>query len=84
MESEDITRDEYLEIIENQINDKDPIETKKTFERLVNEGFSEEEAKNLLADCIAIEIVDVIQNGKNFNKLRYVLNLANLPKAPQG
>ena len=83
MESDDNLREEYLEIIENQMKDKDPIETKTTFTRLMGEGHSAEDAKNMLADCIAIEVVDVIENGKTFNKIRYVLNLAGLPGEPR-
>lgn len=83
MDEEDDIREEYLQIIENQIEAKDPIETKTTYKRLLDEGHSSDEAMNLLADCIEVEIIDVIQNGKTFNKMRYVLNLASLPNEPR-
>jgi rRNA processing protein Krr1/Pno1 len=83
MEEDENLREEYLEIITNQIENKDPIETRTTYKRLINEGHSSDEAMNLLADCIEIEIIDVIQNGKTFNKMRYVLNLAGLPEEPR-
>lgn len=82
-ESEDILMEECLSIIENQIVNNEPKETKKTLNRLIFEGYEKEEAKLMLANCIAVEIFDVIKNGKTFNQLRYALNLSNLPKEPK-
>ena len=38
-------RDAILEVVENQLHDNDPPETRETFQRLLAETYTEEEAK---------------------------------------
>lgn len=75
-------RDEIFKVIENQINSNTPPETKLTFERLLSLGYNEFEVKQLIGQCIAVEIFDVIKLEKPFNENRYINNLKNLPKKP--
>ncbi len=71
-----------FDIIENQIRDADPAETKQTFSRLVKSGYSEVDAKKYIGQCVAVELFHVMNHQEPFNEKRYVQNLLNLPKEP--
>ncbi len=69
----------YLEIVENQLRDNDPRETRQTFERLRAQGIGEKDAKILIASVIAFETYEMINSGTPFNKERFNQNLNRLP-----
>jgi len=71
-----------LEVVENQIRDLDPPETKQTFDRLVSEGTSEDEARRLIGCVVAAEIFHIMERREEFNRARYVKALSQLPKLP--
>lgn len=71
-----------LETVENQLKSDDPPETKKTLARLKAEGFSDEDARVLLGQAVAVEIYCVLKERKPFNQERFVRNLENLPTQP--
>jgi hypothetical protein len=71
-----------LQVVENQINSNDPPETKQTFNRLVSEGFSNKDAKELIGTVVVAEVFDVMKEGKPFNIERYVNALNKLPETP--
>jgi hypothetical protein len=73
----------FLEIVENQIRDNDPPETKETVQRLVAQGISKQDAKILVAQAVCVEIWDAMTNGVPFNRERFVRNLRHLPNEPQ-
>ncbi len=75
-------RETFLEIVENQLRADDPKETKQTFERLMEEGWSEEDAKKLIAQCVLTEIFMIQKYKKPFDEQRYIFNLKNLPDEP--
>jgi hypothetical protein len=70
------------EMLSNQLNTDDPKAVKETLNRLVQEGWSTEDAMLHLGRCVIVELFDVIQNGKPISHERYVKNLKNLPEAP--
>lgn len=82
MNPQDILKAQFLEVVENQLRENEPKETRKTLERLQAEGYSEIEAKHLIATCVIFEIFDVVQEEKPFNEARYTKNLQRLPKLP--
>ncbi len=82
MEVNEMLREQIFEIIKNQLEANDPPETKATLNRLKKEGFDDFRARQLIGQCVSIEIFDVIKNGKPFNEKRYVKNLKALPKEP--
>ena len=82
MESDKILREQIFGIIENQIKNNDPPETKMTFKRLIKEGYNESDTKKLIAQCVAVELFDVLKNGKTFDEKRFIRNLKQLPKEP--
>jgi len=75
-------REQIFQIIENQIKNNDPPETALTFKRLKKEGFDDFTVKQLIGQCVAVEIYNVMKYKKPFNEERYINNLKNLPKEP--
>jgi hypothetical protein len=71
-----------LETVENQLASGDPPETKATLERLKREGHTDEQARVLLGQAVAVEIYSVLKEKKPFNRERFVRNLQNLPAQP--
>ncbi|MFH2045045.1 MAG: hypothetical protein ABIK92_07850 [Pseudomonadota bacterium] len=71
-----------LEVVDNQLKANEPPETRQTFDRLVSEGYSEEDAKKLIGSVVASEIFDVLKKQKPFNRERFVKALNKLPKLP--
>ena len=69
----------FLEAAENQLRDNDPPETRQTFERLLKEGFNEQDAKILIASAIAAESYAVLKTETAFNRDRFARNLGRLP-----
>ena len=76
-------REVFLEIIDKQIRDNDPPETKQTFDRLISEGISEKEAKDLIGCVVISEIFNVLKNKQDFDLARYIAALNNLPQQPE-
>ena len=68
-----------LEAVENQLRADDPPETKQTFDRLLREGYSEDDAMKLIGRAVATDIYEVLSNKKPFDKERYVKALKELP-----
>jgi peroxiredoxin family protein len=71
-----------FEVIENQIRDDNPREVKQTFQRLLFEGHSKEEAMKLIGCAMCVEIFEIVKSQKPFNESRYVKNLSKLPEIP--
>jgi hypothetical protein len=73
-----------LEVVENQIRDSDPPETRQTVERLQAEGFTEDEARRLISTAVTVEIFHVARDKEPFNRQRFLWNLAHLPRTTLG
>jgi len=71
-----------VEIVDNQLRDYDPPETRHTFERLIAQGISEEDAKIYIAQAVCVEVYDVMKSKKPYNRERYIKNLERLPQEP--
>jgi hypothetical protein len=82
METNENLREQIFDIIENQIRDNNPPETKSTFDRLRKQGYDEFQTRQMIVQCIAVELFDVLKHGKPYNNKRYVKNLKVLPKEP--
>jgi hypothetical protein len=82
MKNNDPLKNQIFEIVENQIRENNPKETKITYERLIELGYSKIESKQFISQCMAIELLDVLEHKKPFNETRYVNNLKELPKEP--
>ena len=71
-----------IEIVENQIRDNDPPETRITLDRLMSLGESRNNSMRYIGAVLAQEIYEVFTNNKPFNEERYIANLKNLPELP--
>jgi hypothetical protein len=71
-----------MQILDNQLSENTPPETRATYERLKRQGIDEEETRRLLACVIAVEIFDVMKNKESFNLSRFTSRLSTLPETP--
>ena len=69
-------------MVQNQIRDLTPRETKQTFERLISEGHSEEQAMRLLGCVVLAEIFEILKQNREFDEERYIQALIALPTLP--
>ena len=83
MDNDELLKDQIFEIIDNQLKANDHPEAKLTYKRLMKEGYSDSETRQMMGACIALELFEVISSGKPYNDDRYTQNLRNLPKKPQ-
>ena len=71
-----------MEVVENQLRNNDPPRTRQTFRRLIEAGYSEEEAKRLIGCVVSAEIFDILKKNEPFNLDRFVKALDKLPEMP--
>ncbi|KVX03079.1 hypothetical protein [Shewanella frigidimarina] len=74
-----MTEETLIEVVENQIADGEPKKVKETLMRLVMTGTPRDEAIQMMACALAIEVFDVMKNGCSFNEIRYGQHLNTLP-----
>ena len=79
MKKNKILNTAIMEVVDNQINGNDPPETKQTFNRLISEGYTEKEAKKLIGSVVAVEIFEVLKQGRPYNQKKFVTSLNTLP-----
>jgi hypothetical protein len=77
-----IARAAIFEIIENQMRDRTPPETKQTYDRLIADGHSNEETTKLIGCVVASEILDILKREQPYDEVRYCAALRALPKMP--
>ena len=83
MQDDDImTGDMLVQTVENQLEEGNPIKVKETLMRLMMTGTSREEAVQMIACALSIEVFDVAKNGGSFDLKRYSENLNALPDMP--
>jgi len=71
-----------LEVVEKQLNSRKPAQTRETLERLMTQGFSEEDARHLIGSVIVAEMRAVVSEGRPFQEERFVSLLQDLPRLP--
>lgn len=82
MKPNKVLRAAILGTVDNQLKSNNPPETRLTYERLISEGDDDENARLRIAQCIAVEIYNVLKYQQPFNSERYIRNLNNLPEEP--
>ena len=75
-------RKAILEVINNQIRDNDPPETKQTLDRLQKEGLPKVEALKLIGCVVASEVFAVLKENRNYDHAKYIAALNDLPRLP--
>jgi hypothetical protein len=82
MSTSAILRDEFLDLIEEQIQSGTPPEPRRTFNRLLRQGFTGGEAIRYIASIFAIELYEVLDSPHAFDEQRFAANLRQLPSLP--
>ena len=82
METNENLREQIFEIINSQLKTNNPPETKLTFDRLINQGFDDFQVKQMIGQCLSVELFEILKFGKTYNNERYIKNLKKLPKEP--
>lgn len=67
-----------LEVVENQIREGDPPETRQTLERLLAVGYSRKQATEMIGSAVAEEIWAVLFYNKPFDRARFIMLLEKL------
>ncbi|MCB0572888.1 MAG: hypothetical protein KDC66_24135 [Phaeodactylibacter sp.] len=83
MNAKEVLKQQFMAIVNNQLREGEPPETALALQRLVGEGYAEADARAMIAQCVAVEIYQVMQNEEPFNLARYLRNLSNLPQTPE-
>lgn len=68
-----------MEVVETQVRDNTPPETRQALTRLISEAIPEKEAKGLIAFVVLSEMNDMLKNGEEFDRARFVRGLSQLP-----
>ena len=71
--------DAILEIVDTQLRENTPPETRQTFERLIAAGYAPEDARRLIGNIVIQEIYYVLKRGEPYNEQRYLAALHGLP-----
>ena len=83
MDNNDSIRDAILRTIQTQLEENNPPETRMTFLRLMDQGYSKEDAIGLVGYVVAAEIFGIIKEQREFDADRYVEALKALPDLPE-
>jgi len=71
-----------LDVVEKQVQSDTPPQTRETLDRLVAQGFSNEEAKHLIGSVVVMEMRAVVEESRAFSRERFVSLLEDLPRLP--
>ena len=71
-----------FEVIENQMSMDNPPETRKTYQRLLDQGFSRDDTMRMMAAVVITEMNDMVKENRTFDEAGYVEALKALPKLP--
>ncbi len=77
-----VLKQEILEVVNNQMENLDPPETKQTYDRLIADGISDQEARRLIGCVVSSEIFNVLKQQQPFDHARFIKALNKLPKLP--
>ena len=82
MNDPEALRSMIFDVINNQIRDGTPPETKATYDRLLAEGYPKEEVMKYIACVVSLEIFSVVNEGHTYDEQGYVAALKALPRLP--
>jgi len=71
-------KEAILEVVENQLRENNPPETKQTLERLLAAGHTRQAAVELIGSAVVGEIWQMLQERKPFDRARYKASLDKL------
>jgi len=67
-----------LEVVENQLRENNPPETRQTFERLLAAGYSRKQATEMIGSAVVEEIWAVLHDQQPFDRARFTALLGQL------
>lgn len=70
------------EVIDRQLIQNQQPEISQTYNRLIDRSYSHGEAKNLIVKALEIELYRLMHYEEPFDKLRFMVNLNQLPNLP--
>lgn len=73
---------QFLVIVDRQLRQGDPPQVRHTLDRLKGEGFDEKTARDLIACCVANEMMALMLEDRTFDHHRYIGMLKCLPELP--
>ncbi len=71
-----------MDVVDNQLRDGTPPDTRHTLDRLLAAGYPETEARRLIACAVTSEIFDVLTHKQPYDEARYLAALHRLPTLP--
>jgi hypothetical protein len=71
-----------MDIVDTQVRDNTPPETRRTLERLVARGHTLEDARRLIGCVVSTAIYDILAQDRPFDEAAYVAALQRLPILP--
>jgi hypothetical protein len=78
--SNPVMKELVLEVVDNQLRDGTPLQTRQTYDRLMAEGYSSDEARRLIGCVVVHEIFDMLKNRKPYDEAHFVAALERLPQ----
>ena len=69
-------------IVENQLEEGNPIQVKEQLMRLMMTGTDRAEAIEMMACALGLEMEKMVSTGKPFNTKHYLAKLEQLPETP--
>lgn len=79
---QDFTGEELIKVVQNQLNDGQPVKVKETLMRLRMTGFSEQESLEYIACALGQEMTHIVEEDLAFDESRYSGYLDTLPELP--
>lgn len=71
-----------MEVVDTQLREGTPPETRQTLDRLLADGHTEEDARRLIACAVTSEIFDVLTHKQPYDEARYLAAPHRLPTLP--
>ncbi|MBF0184833.1 MAG: hypothetical protein HQM06_10655 [Magnetococcales bacterium] len=71
-----------LDSVDYQLRTSQPPEVKETYRRLCSQGYSDQDARKLIATAVANESFMIQVHHDQFDRARFVAMLRNLPRIP--
>ena len=72
-----------MRIVEEQITSNVPPEVNLTYSRLTSTGYTDEESRLLIAQCVAADIMHAMDTNQPQNAEHYIACLKQLPTSPK-
>ncbi|WP_130470731.1 hypothetical protein [Candidatus Magnetaquicoccus inordinatus] len=71
-----------LDSVDDQLRKSNPPEVQETYQRLCAQGYSDQDARQLIGAAVANESFMILVHHDVFDLARYVATLRNLPRLP--